>query len=196
MPRRYFKRYVPDHDKIREHKHLRLIRPLLNDPNLLHLNRRSISGAVAVGLFVAFIPVPFQMILAAIAAVLIRVNLPISVGMVWISNPITMPPLFYFAYKVGTWILGVPESDFQFELSFEWLSHGLSTIWQPFLLGCLITGTTCALVGGLSVRMLWRLKVQQLWKQRKRLRENIKAKLREREKSKQGKNEEKSKDLP
>ena len=172
MPRRYIKRYVPDHDKIRDHKHLRIIRPLLNDPNLLHLNRKSISGAFAVGLFVAFIPVPFQMLLAAIAAVVVRVNLPISVALVWISNPITMPPLFYFAYKLGAWVLDVPASNFNFELSFEWLTHGLSTIWQPFLLGCFITGTACALVGSLSVRMLWRLKVQQLWKQRKQLRSN------------------------
>lgn len=179
MPRRFFKRYVPDHDKIREHKHLRIIRPLLNDPNLLHLNRRSISGAFAVGLFMAWVPVPFQMLLAAVAAVLIRVNLPISVALVWISNPITMPPLFYFAYKVGTWILGVPETDFQFELSFDWLAHGLNTIWQPFLLGCFVTGSVCSLVGGLGMRMLWRLKVQQLWRQRKRLRESLKEKIQE-----------------
>ena len=108
MPRKLIKRYLPDHKKIREHKHLRFLGALLHDPNILHLNRRSVSGAFSLGLFVAFIPVPFQMVLSALGAIFFRVNLPIAVGLVWVTNPLTMPPLFYFAYKVGTWILQVP----------------------------------------------------------------------------------------
>ena len=170
MPKRFFKRYMPHHDTIREHKHLRLIRPLLDDPNLLHLNRRSVSGAVAVGLFMAFVPVPFQMLLAAIAAIFVKVNLPISVAMVWLSNPLTMPPLFYFAYKVGAWLLDKPYAQIKFELSWQWLSQSLGDIWQPFLLGCLLVGASCALAGSLLVRALWRMKVQQTWNERKQKR--------------------------
>jgi len=57
---------------------------------------------MAVGLFCAFVPLPIQMLLAAAAAIIFRVNLPISVGLVWITNPVTIPPMFYFCYKVGT----------------------------------------------------------------------------------------------
>lgn len=170
MPKRFFKRYMPHHDTIREHKHLRLIRPLLDDPNLLHLNRRSVSGAVAVGLFMAFVPVPFQMLLAAIAAIFVKVNLPISVAMVWLSNPLTMPPLFYFAYKVGAWLLDKPYAQIKFELSWQWLTQSLGDIWQPFLLGCLLVGASSALAGSLLVRALWRMKVQQTWNERKQKR--------------------------
>jgi uncharacterized protein (DUF2062 family) len=112
-----------------KHRHLKILGPLIHDPNLLHLNRRSVSGAVSVGLFIAFIPVPFQMLLAAITSIFVRVNLPISVGLVWVSNPLTMPPLFYFAYKLGAWILHAPPQHFTFELSFDWLSQSLGMIW-------------------------------------------------------------------
>jgi len=78
MPKKFIKRYLPDHEKIRNHKSLnKIFGTLLHDPNLLHLNRRSVSGAMAVGLFLAFVPLPIQMGLAAGIAILIRVNLPI-----------------------------------------------------------------------------------------------------------------------
>lgn len=167
MPRKLIKRYLPHHDNIRDHKHLRLLRPLLQDPNILHLNRRSVSGAFAIGLFMAFIPVPFQMWLAAITSIVTRVNLPISIGLVWISNPITMPPMFYFAYIVGTWLMGVPVMDFDFELSWEWLTDSLIEIWQPFLLGCFFVGSIAGAIGFFSIRGLWRLHVQQSWRERR-----------------------------
>lgn len=170
MPRRLIKRIFPHHDKIREHKNLQFLGPLLHDPNLLHLNRRSISGAFAVGLFFAWVPVPFQMALSAIAAIFFRVNLPISVVLVWITNPLTMPPLFYFAYKFGAWVLQVPATNFSFELSFKWLGESLSAIWEPFLLGCFFLGVISSIVGYLFIRILWRVVVVQSWKTRKAVR--------------------------
>lgn len=159
MPRKLIKRYLPDHKKIREHKHLKIFGNLIHDPNLWHLNRRSVAGAMSVGLFAAFIPVPFQMVIAAALAIPARVNLPISVVLVWVTNPVTMPPLFYFAYKVGTWILSVPVKPFHFQLSFEWLGEELGTVWRPFLLGCFILAVISAAAGNLFIRGLWRLHI-------------------------------------
>jgi len=180
MPKKLIKRFMPDHTTIREHKHLRFFGTLLHDPNLFHLNRRSASGAFAVGLFMAFVPLPIQMLLAAAAAILFRVNLPISVVLVWLTNPVTIPPMFYFAYLVGTWIVGVPVHMEQgaFQLSFEWLMHELGAIWQPFLLGCLVTGTVSAMVGYFGVRGLWRLHLVRHYQQRKLLRQQREEKNR------------------
>jgi uncharacterized protein (DUF2062 family) len=166
MPRRIIKRYLPDPESIRDHKHLRFLGTLLHDPNILHLNRRSVSGAFAVGLFMAFVPVPFQMVLAAIGAIALRVNLPISVALVWLTNPLTMPPIFYFSYKVGTWILDTPVRDIHFELTMNWLGRELSHIWEPFLLGCFVCGAASAVLGYAFMRLFWRLHVINSWKRR------------------------------
>jgi uncharacterized protein (DUF2062 family) len=65
MPRRTIRRLLPKPHAIRDHKSLRLVRERLHDPNLWHLNRHSVSVAAFVGIFVAFIPVPMQMLIAA-----------------------------------------------------------------------------------------------------------------------------------
>jgi len=158
---------MPNPRKIREHKHLQIFGALLHSPNLWHLNRRSVPGAFAVGLFVAFVPVPFQMVLAAAAAIAFSVNLPISVALVWISNPVTMPPLFFSAYLLGAEILGTEPTEMHFELSWEWLTTGLSAIWQPFLLGCFLAGSILAIIGYCAIRLLWRWHIVQHLKQRR-----------------------------
>jgi uncharacterized protein (DUF2062 family) len=171
MPRKLIKRLMPDHRTIREHKHLRFLGTLLHEPNLWHLNRRSASGAFAVGLFIAWVPVPFQMLLGAMGAILFRVNLPLSVTLVWVTNPLTMPPMFYFAYLVGTWILNEPgAAHIAFELSYDWLATELVAIWRPFLLGCFVAGVASATGGYLTVRGLWRLHLVNNYRLRKQRR--------------------------
>ena len=166
MPRKFLKQFIPTQN-IQKEKSLGIFGELLHDKNLWHLNRRSVSVACAIGLFCAFIPIPFQMLLAAGLAIIFRCNLPISVALVWITNPITMPPLFYFAYKVGTWLTNVHPGPFEFELSLNWLFTELRERWQPFLTGCLFMGTLSGLIGFIFVRVLWRLNVIIFWKSRK-----------------------------
>jgi hypothetical protein len=101
-------------------------------------------------------PVPFQMLLAAIAAVAFRVNILVAVPMVWVSNPVTIAPLFYFCYHVGALILGTEIRDFMFELNFDWLLSELLYIWQPLLLGCLVVATIASLVSFMLAQFFWR----------------------------------------
>ena len=168
MAKKFIRRYLPDPHKIRAHKHLRLFGTLLHEPNLWHLNRRSASGAFAVGLFMAFVPMPFQMLPAAAAAILLRVNLPIAVALVWITNPITMPPVFYFCYTLGAWLLDTPVHAVEFEISWEWISTELIRIWRPFLLGSFLVATVAAAAGFFGIRGLWRWHVIRDWEKRKK----------------------------
>jgi len=158
---------MPDHDRVRNHRHLRMFGRRLHDPNLWHLNRRSVSGAVGAGLFLAFVPVPFQMILAAGAAILLRINLPLSVVLVWITNPVTIPAIFYFAYLVGNWTLGTPPQATEFEMSMQWFGHSLNGIWRPLLLGSFICGTVSGLTGYVTMRLFWRWSIAKQWKKRR-----------------------------
>lgn len=178
MPRKIFKKYLPDHKKIKENRFLLLFGDLLNEPQLWHLNRQSASVAFAIGLFCAFIPVPFQMVIAAALAIVLRANLPISVILCWITNPLTIPPMFYFAYKVGTWVLGSPPGEFTFELSMDWLKNDLLPIWKPFLLGCFICSAVSSALGYATIQLFWRYHVVMAWKARQqKWKEKIKQKL-------------------
>ncbi len=167
MPRRTLKQFTPSPAKLREIKSLQVLGEWIYEPNLWHLNRYSASMAFFVGLFVAFMPLPGQMIIAALMAVGLRCNLPISVGLVWITNPVTMPAIFYLAYRVGCMLLGVPAIAFEIELSWEWLTHSLTTIWQPFLLGCVVCGTLVGSLGYFVISMLWRWQVGRRWHRRR-----------------------------
>ena len=169
MAKKFIKRWLPDPSKIRNHPHLqRIFGKLLNDPNLLHINRKSVSGAFFVGLFIAFVPLPTQMIFAAAVAIWWRVNLPISVALVWVTNPLTIPPMFYFAYLVGSWTLNTPVGDWHFELTLDWITHELAPRWKPFLLGCFICGVFSGGAGYALIRVFWRINIKNQWSARKK----------------------------
>lgn len=123
--------------------------------------------AFLLGILVAFVPVPVQMILAAAIAIVVRVNLPLAVVFVWVNNPITIPPLFYLAYRTGSAIMNIPIRNVEFESSYQWFVETLAIIWQPFLLGCLVLGTLSAVAGYWLMRFLWRVFVVRKWANRR-----------------------------
>lgn len=157
---------MPDHQTIKENKYLKVFGNLLHNANLWHLNRHSVAKAFAIGLFFAFIPVPFQMVLAAGAAILFHANLPLSIALVWLTNPLTMPVIFYACYLVGTLVLAQPQQEFAFEASWQWVVDSLSTIGPAFLLGCGILATVFAVIGYFGIQALWRYSVAKAWKER------------------------------
>lgn len=159
MPRRIIKRYLPDHGKFRDHPHLRRFGARLHDGNLWHLNRRSVSGGVALGLFCALLPLPLQMFIAGGLAIWLRVNLPISALLVWITNPLTLGPVWYVSYRIGAWLMGLPARDIQFSLSLENLLVTMREVWIPLALGSVVLGALLALLGFALVRLAWRLHV-------------------------------------
>jgi uncharacterized protein (DUF2062 family) len=167
MPKKLIKKCLPNPDTIMNSKVIGLFGNVLHNPSLWHINRQSCSGAVAVGLFCAFIPLPFQMLIAALLAIIFRVNILIAVPVVWITNPITIPPFFYFCYRLGAYILNIETGDFHFELSIDWLVNGLIHIWEPFLLGCFIVSSVTALIGYAVVQVYWRYHIWQHLKKRK-----------------------------
>ena len=147
MPRRVFKRLSRSRHAWQARWFLRPFRRILENPAYWSLNRRNVTRAFALGLAVSFIPLPIHVILAALLALLFGLNLPAAITAVFFTNPLTVVPLFFFAYWIGAKLLDTPLVPFQFELSFEWLSTGLLPIWKPFLLGCLVLGLATAAVG-------------------------------------------------
>jgi hypothetical protein len=75
----------------------------------LRRSPESIAAGFSVGLFVAFTPtLGFQMLLAAFLATLVGASRASAVVPVWITNPVTVPPIYGFTYMVGGWFYPGP----------------------------------------------------------------------------------------
>ena len=154
-------KFIPDLNLIKNHKNLQFLGERLHHPNLWHFNRRSVAIAFAVGLFVAWIPTPGQMAIAALGAFYFRGNLPIAVALVWLTNPLTMPPLFYSAYRLGLWVLNQPTAEFSLDAVLS------GNLWQPFLTGCFLIGSSSAVLGYFGITAFWHYQVRHKWNARK-----------------------------
>ena len=102
MPRKFFRKYLPDAETVRSNRMIAMFGGLLRHPSLWCLTRRSVSGAVAIGLFAGLVPGPLQMLVAALIAVPLRKNLPVALIMTLYTNPFTIvPPLFCTCFMIS-----------------------------------------------------------------------------------------------
>lgn len=167
MPKKFLQKFFPSPEQVQNNPSLRFLSPLFAKPNLWHINRRSVARAFFVGLFCALLPLPFQMGIAALLAFYANANVPISVGLVWLTNPLTMPPIFYATYRFGTWLLNTPSRDFSIELSVDWVLTELEAIWEPLLAGSLVAGLTCGILGFIAIQIIWRRHTIRNWNKRR-----------------------------
>lgn len=146
---------------------MRPFRLLLEHPVYWSLNRKHVTRAFALGLFLAFLPLPIHMLLAVILTLLLRLNVPAAIMGTLLTNPLTIVPLYVFAYWVGCTLLGIDAEPMHFELTWNWLSTELLPIWKPFLLGCLVMGTLTALSGYILLGTIWHLGLVLKYHERK-----------------------------
>ncbi len=166
MPRRALKRLLPDTAKLKQNKSLQFLGHLLHEPGLWHLNRKSVAKAFFIGLFIAMLPIPSQMLAAALLAIWLNANLPISVSLVWVTNPLTMPPIFYFNYWLGTRLMGEDPEFEKFELSIDWIQSQLQEIWWPLVFGSVVSGLVLGILGFFALSGFWHWRVRRNWSKR------------------------------
>ena len=118
----------------------------LTNPEIWKWNKKTISRAFAIGLFFAFIPLPMHTLLVAIFAVYFSANILLSILVVWINNPITMVPFYFFTYKLGASIMGI-EMDTEFEFTFSYLMQNFGNATLGFWVGGIITSVISASIG-------------------------------------------------
>ncbi|WP_148254687.1 DUF2062 domain-containing protein [Aidingimonas lacisalsi] len=170
MPRRFLQRYLPRPEVLKRNRSLRIVGPLIGDASLWMLSRRSVANAFMVGLFSALLPIPFQMLLAAFGAWLLRCNLPLSLGLVWITNPLTMPLIFYGNYRLGSWVLNTPAREAPDQLSTRWVAEQMLDILPALAIGSIVSAVIAGLLGNITIRLIWRWQVSRSWRRRKRRR--------------------------
>lgn len=163
LPRHWLQGRLPDSAQTRRRlaravgeRHAGWLSDSLSDPVLWQINRRRVAGGVAVGLFVSWIPLPLQMILAACLAAVLRVHVPVSVVMVWFTNPLTIGPLLYVGWRVGSMATGIDVPSALLERSWTTLLHNLTHHWPVLMAGCLISAVVTAMGGYLLTHLIWR----------------------------------------
>ncbi len=146
---------------------MRPFRLMLEHPVYWSLNRRHVTRAFALGLFLGFAPLPIHFVLAALLALLLRLNVPAALAGTLITNPLTAAPVYLAAYWVGCQLLDITPQPITFEPSWDWLSSAFTPIWKPLLLGCLVLGSLTATAGYILVGGLWHLSLVLKYHSRK-----------------------------
>jgi uncharacterized protein len=179
MPRKLFKKYLPSHESVRNNRHIARFGGFLQNPNLWHLNRHSVAGGVAVGMFAGLVPGPLQMLTAALLAVLLRVNLPVALATTLYTNPLTIGPLYLLAYLIGRMIIGGEATPLRPPPDVQWSHLGASldafmgwvlSMGTPLAVGLPVLALALAAVGYACVQAGWRAYVIRAWRKRRQRR--------------------------
>jgi len=152
VPRARLRKVLPTHEKIKNQKLLKIFGTLLNKREIWSLSRRKVLGGVFIGIFVAFIPMPFQMVLVAFLAIIFKVNFPVTLPLVWISNPLTMPFIYFFEYEIGNFVLNV---EHPVKFSLEMMEKNISEIALSLYTGSFIVSTVLAFATVFILNLLW-----------------------------------------
>jgi len=159
---RNLRRHLPSAKEIQEYRYLHIFGDSLKQAELWTFNRQTTAKGIAIGIFCAFLPMPFEMIPAIFIAMMLRGNLPFAVAGVWISNPLTWVPLYTPCYFLGARILGIDPIHIT-EIRILELGLHYIALW----LGCLIVGITLSISAHFIISFLWRSDTLQRWERRR-----------------------------
>lgn len=172
MIRRRLKHWLPSEQRLHGARSLRWLGPLLRRPWLWHLTRRRVAAGAAIGVFFGFLIPVMQIAAAAVAAVVLRANLPVAAAATLVSNPVTYVPIWVAAHRTGTVLLGEPidaaQARAQAAAMAQHIDAGLAAgddapgwprrlldIGKPLMLGLLVFALIGAALAWLVVHLLW-----------------------------------------
>ncbi|MGO1250137.1 DUF2062 domain-containing protein [Psychrobacter sp.] len=182
MPKKRLKDLLPTPEKLNQNRTLKLFAPQLADPRLWHFNRHSLNKAVYIGVLSAFFPLPGQMLIALIGSLFFRANVPMALGLTWITNPLTSLPIFYAGYYIGAKIIDVPMISLRLigrmiaDFSLWALSDGANPFITyrgtvsitAFCLGLTILAIISSIICGLTFKGIWRYITVSNWQKRQK----------------------------
>ena len=175
MPRKFFRRLsAPYRGNQRDATwYLRPFRALLAHPVYFSINRRSVTGGLVLGLFIGVLPFLGHTPVVVMAALLLRVNLPVAVLSTWIANPLTYGPIFYGEYVLGTFLMKLPPAALTLDLPWKELIGALARTWRPLWLGAVVAGLLLAGTAYLLSNAAWRFTTRRRLKRREERRLGI-----------------------
>lgn len=165
-------RHIPTRETIHDYRLLRPFAARLTDPSLWRMTRRSVPRGVALGLFVAVIIPVMHTAIAAVLAIPTRANVVFAAIVTLAVNPLTIPPMYYAAYRIGSWELH-HDATLMSPTAAERVSGeiGRMLFWihqasAPIAAGILTIAIAAAIIGYASSSVGWRVWTGSRWRQR------------------------------
>lgn len=119
----------------------------------LSANREMVSKSFLIGLFLALLPIPMQMLVVILLMKFVKFNVPVAIALCWVSNPITMPFIFYIEYIVGAYLLNIEIETMQ--ISVEWFNNNFQDIFIPLYFGALVIASFASTSFYFLINFLW-----------------------------------------
>lgn len=136
-----------DHDRLGAARGFRILSPgrwwreFLRQLGELRCKPHEIALGMAIGVFIGITPtIPFHTMLAVSLAVLARGSKLAAALGVWVSNPLSIPLLYYGSYRIGQLVLGLPDLRLPEERSLLVMVRLGGEIVGAMLLGGVILG--------------------------------------------------------
>jgi uncharacterized protein (DUF2062 family) len=178
--RGWAKRNMPHRETFEKIVWLRPVAHRILAPELWRFTRRSVPRGVALGMLVGILIPVAQTLFAAFFALPVRANVPVAALTTFVTNPITTPPIWAFAYWVGLHFLSVdkattggivaeqfrPEAVGWFAWAIDWLQWLIRDAGPALLVGLVIVAIIGAAIGYLLAAFGWRWWIAHKWKQR------------------------------
>lgn len=124
-----------------------------------------LSRGVFLGLFIAMIPMPAQMLAVLAFTFVGKFNFPVAIAMCWITNPFTMPFIYFIEYKTGALLLGI--DPIHVELTIEWFETNLESILIPLYFGAFFYSILLSTMAYYGINLYWRGKLYYLKRSRR-----------------------------
>ena len=165
--RKWFKRMSPDREVLLNNGWLRPIAHRLSHPEIWHFNRRNVARGVALGLFVGFVLPLGQIVVAALLAATARGNLLVAAAATLVTNPFTFPPIYYAAYRTGSFLLGSASGSALADRAHTGATmEALTSASLPTVVGLLLFAIVSAATGFALVHLGWRFSLARQWRRR------------------------------
>jgi uncharacterized protein (DUF2062 family) len=158
---------VKSKDEILSYRWIKPFAHRLTHPSLWHINRRSLSKAIGLGLFAGFLVPIGQIVLAALLAIPARANVPVAVGATFVTNPFTFGPIWYGAWWTGDHLLrpfGFESHPFDLSAGYAWSAI---TTMIPITFGLVLFAFGSGVLGYLLGKAWYSAKLAWRWKARR-----------------------------
>src|SRR6478672_12362986 len=158
----WLKGHIPTRETVHRYRLLRPFAPHLSHSSLWRMTRRSVPRGVALGLFVAVIIPVMHTAIAALLAIPARANVAVAAVFTLVVNPLTIPPIYYAAYRIGSWELHHdaplvnPAAAERFSSELSRLLFWIHQASGPIAIGVLTIAVGSAIVGYLASAFVWR----------------------------------------